>query len=86
AISSSPFPRVDFPPLPQLNPEVAKFAFAYHTNNFESLHYRELLKSIMLSNKVLACYAIYLDIHIDNRISAHLIDKDHTNSFKVWVY
>ncbi|CAG8821370.1 40048_t:CDS:1, partial [Gigaspora margarita] len=112
AIFSSPFPKVDFPPLPQLNSEVAKFAFAYYTNNFEwrsmkicgesiisfyigkcidcfqnrSLCYRELLKSIMLSDKVLACYAIYLDIHIDNRMSAYLIDKDHANSFKVWVY
>ncbi|CAG8782887.1 19921_t:CDS:2, partial [Gigaspora margarita] len=51
-----------------------------------SLRYWELLKSIMLSDKVLACYAIYLDIHIDNRMCAHLIDKDHANSFNVWVY
>ncbi|CAG8550674.1 44654_t:CDS:2 [Gigaspora margarita] len=112
AIFSSPFPKVDFSPLLQLNPEVTKFAFAYHTNNFEwrsikicgesiisfyiakfidcfqnrLLRYRELLKSIMLSDKVLACYTIYLDIHIDNRMCAYLIDKDHANSFNVWVY
>ncbi|CAG8585276.1 14404_t:CDS:2 [Gigaspora margarita] len=82
AIFSTPVPRIDFPPLPHLTPEVAKFAFAYHTNNFEW----QLLKSIMLSDKVLACYAIYLEIHIDNRMCDHLINSDHANSFSVWVY
>ncbi|CAG8708441.1 36606_t:CDS:1, partial [Racocetra persica] len=40
----------------------------------------------MLSDKVLASYAIYLGIHIDNRMCDHSIDSDHANSFKVWVY
>ncbi|RIB30375.1 hypothetical protein C2G38_2152877 [Gigaspora rosea] len=75
AIFLSPSPRIDFPPLPHLTPETT-----------ESDHYQELLKIIMLSDKVLACYAIYLGIHIDNRMCDHLIDSDHANSFKVWVY
>ncbi|RIB06694.1 hypothetical protein C2G38_2216435 [Gigaspora rosea] len=86
AIFSSPSPRIDFPPSPHLTPEVAEFAFAYHNNNFEWHHYQELLKIIMLSDKVLASYAIYLGIHIDNRMCDHLINSDHANSFKVWVY
>ncbi|KAF0366338.1 ribonuclease 3 [Gigaspora margarita] len=112
AIFLSPFPRIDFPPLPHLTPETAEFAFAYHNNIFQwnimricgnstisfcitkitkslfnrSDHYQEILKIIMLSDKVLACYAIYLGIYIDNRMCDHLIDCDHANSFKVWVY
>ncbi|CAG8856603.1 39046_t:CDS:2, partial [Gigaspora margarita] len=74
AIFLSPSPRIDFPPLPHLTPEMAEFAFACHNNIFEWHHYQELLKIIMLSDKVLAYYAIYLGIHIDNRMCDHMID------------
>ncbi|CAG8856281.1 14697_t:CDS:2, partial [Gigaspora margarita] len=86
AIFLSPSPRIDFPPLLHLTLDMAKFAFAYYNNIFEWHHYQELLKIIMLSDKVLACYAIYLGVYIDNRMCNHLIDSDHANSFKVWVF